>query len=109
MATDLLARGRVPLDIPTLNFIIHHVFLPPRLPQEDDTNSQHLLTMIQVLRDSVSNFMAVERGSAPSVQPALDMLDSFLETSPEADAGKTNMAHRDAVRSVIFDLKDGGE
>jgi len=97
------------MDMPTLNFIIHHVFLPPRLPQEDDTNGQHLLTMIQVLRDSVSDFMAAERGSAPSVQPALDMLDRFLQTSLEADAGKTNMAHRDALRSVISELKDGGE
>ena len=109
MATDLLARVEVPLDMPTLDFIIHHVFLPPRLPQEDDTNSQHPLIMVQVLRDSVSDFMATQRDSGPSMQPTLNMLNRFLETSHNADAGKTKRAHRDALRSLIFELKDGGE
>ncbi len=109
MATDLLARGGSPLDTPTLDFIIHHVFLPPRLPQEDDTNGQHLLAMAQVLRDSVSDFLAAERHSAPSVQPAMDMLDRFLMTNPGQGVSKTNMAHRVMLRSVILDLKDGGE
>ncbi|KAK3374532.1 hypothetical protein B0T24DRAFT_577590 [Lasiosphaeria ovina] len=107
MATDLLARGGIPLDTPTLDFIVHHVFLPPRLPQEVDTDGQHLLAMVQVLRDSVSDFMAVERRSSPSVQPALDMLDQFLGTNPGPGVSKTNTAHRDMLRSVISDLKDG--
>ncbi|KAK0613589.1 hypothetical protein B0T14DRAFT_591458 [Immersiella caudata] len=101
MATDLLAASGMPLDMPTLDFMIHHVFLPPRLPQKDDKNGQHLLTMAQVLRDSVSAFMVAERSSAPSLQPALDMLNRFLRTSPESGAGKTKIVRRDELRSVI--------
>lgn len=109
MAAELLARDGIPLDTPTLDFIIHHVFLPPRLPQEDDTNGQHLLAMVQVLRDSVSDFIAAEPCSAPSVQPALDMLDRFLKTNTEPCVSKSNVAHRVMLHSVILDLKDGGE
>jgi len=94
------------LDMQTIDFIIHHVFLPPRLPQEDDTNAQHLLSMIQVLRDSVSDFVVAEQDSAPSVRPALDMLDRFLKTNPKV--GKANVDDRAILRNVISDLKDGG-
>jgi len=109
MVTDLLARGDVPLDMPTLDFMIHHVFLPPRLPQEDDTNIQHSLTMVQVLRNSVSDFMAAQRDSSDSVQHGLGMLDRFLKTISKAGAGKTKVTNRDALRSVIVELKDGGK
>ncbi|KAK3987282.1 hypothetical protein QBC44DRAFT_127707 [Cladorrhinum sp. PSN332] len=107
MAIDLPAREGVPLDTPTLYFMIHHVFLPPRLPQEDDTNGRHLLAMTQVLRDSISDFMAAECSSSHSLQPALEMLGRFLSTNPGPDLGKTTTAHRDELRSVISNLKDG--
>jgi hypothetical protein len=109
MATYMLARGGMPLDMPTIDFLIHHIFLPPRLPQDDDKDGRHLLAMAQVLRDSVSTFMAAEQSSNPSLQPALDMLNRFLNTSPEADASMTKEARRDALRCAICDLKEGGE
>ncbi|KAK4449026.1 hypothetical protein QBC34DRAFT_351713 [Podospora aff. communis PSN243] len=106
MATGLPASGGKALDMPHLMFIIHHVFLPPQLPQADDTNNQHLLAMVQVLRNSVSAFLAAEPGAAPSVQPALDMIDRFLTASPAVNAGKTDMARRDALRNTITSLED---
>ena len=109
MAIDLPASNGVRLDGPTIDFIIHHVFLPPRLPQEDDTNSQHLLSMTQVLRDSISGFMEAEHRSSPSLQPALEMLGRFLETNPGLGLSQTGIAQRDALRSVISNLKAGGE
>jgi hypothetical protein len=110
MATGLPVRGTMALDMSTLEFIIHHVFLPPRLPQEDDKNNEHLLAMVQVLRNSVSDFLAAETAAAPSVQPALNMLDRFLKTSPAASAGGTDdTAHRDALHCAITGLKDGGK
>ncbi|KAK4160024.1 hypothetical protein QBC43DRAFT_326010 [Cladorrhinum sp. PSN259] len=107
MAIDLRARDEVRLNTPTLEFMIHHIFLPPRLPQEDDTDGQHLLAMAQVLRDSVSKFIAAEHGSSPSLQPVLEMLKRFLRTNPGPDVSKTNAAHRDVLCSVIAGLKDG--
>ncbi|KAK4459473.1 hypothetical protein QBC42DRAFT_299412 [Cladorrhinum samala] len=107
MAIDLPASNGVRLDGPTIDFIIHHVFLPPRLPQEDDTNSQHLLSMTQVLRDSISGFMEAEHRSSPSLQPALEMLGRFLETNPGLGLSQTGIAQRDALRSVISNLKAG--
>ncbi|KAK0715939.1 hypothetical protein B0H67DRAFT_645624 [Lasiosphaeris hirsuta] len=107
MAINLLARDGARLDTPTLDFIIHHVFLPPRLPQEDDTNGQHQLAMAQALCDSISDFMVADHRSSPSLQPALEMLGRFLKTNPGLDLSKTNTPHRAVLRSVISNLKDG--
>lgn len=109
MVIDLPASDGVRLDAPTLNFIIHHVFLPPRLPQEDDTNGKYLLAMAQLLRNSISDFMASECRSSPCLQPALDMLRRFLETNLEPNLSQIKIAQRAALRSVIANLKAGGE
>jgi hypothetical protein len=90
--------------------MIHHVFLPPRLPQEDDMDGRHLLAMVRALRDSVSDFLTAETASLPSVQPALAMLDRFLKTKPRPDGSNTaDTAHLSELRSAITDLKDGGK
>ena len=58
----------------SLNFIIDHVFLPPRLPQEDDANLQGSLDIARLLYNSVLNFLMTGSTSRAAVTPALEML-----------------------------------
>jgi hypothetical protein len=65
----------------SLNFMINHVFLPPRLPQEDDTNPQHLLATVRALRDSVSAFLSMgcsEVRPAPAVGSSTFLVSEIL-------------------------------
>lgn len=103
MALVQLANGRRPPDTDSLNFMIDHVFLPPQLPQEDDTNTTGLLATAQVLRDSISGFLSV---GCNSVRPALEMLERFLETCPRAGLGETDKTN--VLRRIIDGLKNGG-
>ncbi|KAK4119357.1 hypothetical protein N657DRAFT_581720, partial [Parathielavia appendiculata] len=83
-------------DSKALDFMINHVFLPPQLPQEDDSEAGYLNTTIRAFRDSVECFLSAEPSSAPSVRPAVDMLDRLLSTETRG------------MHHVISDLKNGG-
>ncbi len=131
MAITSMAEMAKSPDPGALDFMIDHIFLPPRLPQEDDENSSHTNATIRVLRDSVGSFLSAEPGSAPSVRPAFDMLDRFVKMDTgkmdtgkmdtgKMDTGKMDTGKMDtgrgvdedrevrSVRDIISDLKNGG-
>lgn len=88
----------------SLNFIIDHVFLPPRLPQEDDTNSQGSLDMARLWYNSVLSFLMVDSASRSAVTPALEMLGRFIET-----CGSSKGLDKRILRDIIANLKSGGK
>lgn len=106
MAFTGLAANREGQSLQSLNFMIDHVFLPPQLRQEDDADAQHLLALVQALRDSISGFLSAESGSSTSVRPALQMLERFLKTGPGIGLLATDKAR--LMRSIIAGLKNGG-
>lgn len=114
MALTGLARNSKWLDTASLSFVIDHVFLPPQLPQEDDTSVRHLVATVQILYDSVSGFLLAESSSSHSVQPALQMLERFLKTDhtpdhePDHGSGPNGTDKKHVLRSMIADLKNGG-
>ncbi len=111
MAITSMAEMAKSPDPGALDFMIDHIFLPPRLPQEDDENSSHTNATIRVLRDSVGSFLSAEPGSAPSVRPAFDMLDRFVKMDTgKMDTGRGVDEDREvrSVRDIISDLKNGG-
>ncbi|KAK0643172.1 hypothetical protein B0T16DRAFT_391740 [Cercophora newfieldiana] len=91
------------VNIDALNFMINHVFLPPRLPQTDDTCAEHVQATVQALCDAVSRFLSLGVESQPSVQTVLGMLQRFryLEVSQLGATGN-------GLRNVIANLKHGG-
>ncbi len=86
--------------------MIDHVFLPPRLPQEDDTDPQHVLAMVQALCDSVRRFLSVETTSLSAVQPALKMLEHFLSINLGLDLDGSSESR--ILPDAIANLKQGG-
>ena len=107
MAVAKLSGSRkLLLDPQSLDYMIDHVFLPPQLPQEDDTDAQLSRATIQVLCDSVSRFLLAESASLPAVQPALKMLERFLRVG--RGLGLDEAPETQMLRDTIAPLKDGG-
>lgn len=89
--------------------MIHHVFLPPQLPQKDDTNLEHATYMTRTLCDSVAGFagfLKAESGSCSSLHRALDMLQRFLEIGDGSVSEGVDRAQ--ALCDMIVKLKAGG-
>lgn len=87
----------------SLNFMIDHVFLSPRHPQEDDTIPQGSLDMVRLLYDSVLDFFTTESTSRLAVTPSLEMLGRFRETN-----GSNETFDKQILRDMITNLKSGG-
>ena len=39
-----------------MNYLIHHVFLPPQLPQEDDYSAEHDTALLRAVIDALEDF-----------------------------------------------------
>ncbi|KAK4211357.1 hypothetical protein QBC37DRAFT_389750 [Rhypophila decipiens] len=74
------------LNRDALEFIFHHTFLPPKLPQKEDTNEAHVRALVGTFRDSMEGFLIAEPGSAPAIRPAVAMMDRFIEARSGADS-----------------------
>ncbi|KAK3323063.1 hypothetical protein B0H66DRAFT_515810 [Apodospora peruviana] len=85
----------------SLEFVINHVFLPPKLPQEDDWAASHDHALIGSLRDSSLEFIKVQPDSTTSLAPAIGMLERLLETY------STGVLKKNALSKALSDLKEG--
>ena len=89
--------------------MIHHVFLPPQLPQKDDTNLEYETYMSRTLCDSVAGFagfLKAESSSCSSLHRAQDMLQRFLKTG-DGSVGE-GMDRAKVLSDMIAKLKSGG-
>lgn len=90
----------------SLEFIFHHVFLPPKVPQEDDGAEQHVRAMAQTFGDSISAFLQAEPRFAESMCPALGMIHRFLETIPGSHDAQAD--HIEALCHQVAHLEING-
>jgi hypothetical protein len=64
-----------------LEFFIHHLFLPPRLPQKDDHDAnldKALLQLVVLGLESFANH--VSREKAPTVQRAVESIQFLIDS-----------------------------
>ena len=97
------------MDLPSvsrqaLDFMINHVFLPPQLPQADDTNTEHIGATIRVLCHSVSRFLSLDTALQASMPQVLGMLQRFGDLEALQDGEKEGRLH-----DILSNLRDGGE
>ncbi|KAK7937469.1 uncharacterized protein PG986_014337 [Apiospora aurea] len=84
-------------------YVIHHVFLPPRLPQQDDFRTSSDQALTGAVLDAMEHFKQyVSPEDSAVFQSALDMVCCLSSTRP----GKR--LDRCGVGKVIHDLADGG-
>jgi len=91
----------VPDESPgSLRFLINHVFLPPRLPQKDDTTADNDLALVASLYKSLLKFKELEPTASGALSPAIDMVGRFYRKEATTVA---------TIQENICDLTDGSK
>ncbi|KAK1833383.1 hypothetical protein QBC39DRAFT_424743 [Podospora conica] len=71
----------VPDESPgSLRYVINHVFLPPRLPQTQDTTRENDSALVASLYKSLVEFRDLEPTSWEALTPVIGMVDRFHKT-----------------------------
>ncbi|KAK4182801.1 hypothetical protein QBC35DRAFT_395228 [Podospora australis] len=89
----------------SLEYAIHHVFLPPKIPQEDDTSIEHEHNLISSLLESTRKFPQ-QRPAAEGSQRlrlVIRMLERLLKVKPGLDSSTKGAV----MQQVIRELEDG--
>lgn len=89
--------GQSPGDF---RYVINHVFLPPRLPQEDDTSTDNGFALVATFHNSLLKFRELEPTAAGSLSPAIDMVRRFREKTPTTVA---------TIEENLCTLAEGGK
>jgi hypothetical protein len=89
----------------SLDYAINHVFLPPKCPQQDDTDIEQEHNLINSLLQATKIFSAqCSAADAQRLGPVSRMLDRLLEAKP----GMAGADKKGAMQKMIRDLKNGG-
>lgn len=70
------------IELEALLFQIHHVFLPPELPQKDDTNVSHEKTLVETVYLALQDFQQyfpVDH-QRPELEHCIAMINSMIHT-----------------------------
>ncbi|KAK4175214.1 hypothetical protein QBC36DRAFT_355360 [Triangularia setosa] len=83
-----------------LEFVINHVFLPPKLPQSDDTNATGEAFLICSLLSSLREFSILQPGEATRLQSLMRMVERLLRL-------QTREPKETLTAEILQDLSDG--
>lgn len=85
-----------------LVYILNHVFIPPRLPQEDDHDDNHDIALCRVICDASQRFAGFLSQPQRGLWSTVDqMLQKVLRT--------TEVLGKDILVDNILSLGDGGQ
>ncbi|VBB80720.1 Putative protein of unknown function [Podospora comata] len=86
--------------LPDVEFAIHHVFLPPKVPQSDDTTGTGEAFLIRSFLKSLREFAALQPEEATRLQPLVRMIERLLRL--HIDESKQQV-----TTEVLHELSDG--
>jgi len=89
----------------SLQYLINHVFLPPKLPQSDDAHIESEHALVQSLLDSLQDFGVLVPESRPGIRRATRMLEDLVRLQPGVD----DVDKLKTYQKLIAGLKDGGK
>ncbi|KAK4182710.1 hypothetical protein QBC35DRAFT_546309 [Podospora australis] len=87
----------------SLEYMINHVFLPPRLPQQEDTNIDHEHQLIRSFCASLQDFWTWQPDDESRLSGAFRMLSRLLQVEP----GLHGSEKQNTVENILRDLTDG--
>jgi hypothetical protein len=88
----------------SLEFIINHVFMPTRLPQEDDKSYGQESALCQfVLATAMDFFRQLSEAEQRLWRPALTMLDNLTRFSDDSAFDKESLRH------ALSRMRSGGD
>jgi hypothetical protein len=89
-----------PPSLEDLRYVLNHVFLPPKLPQEDDHNVDHDVVLCRLAYKA-----SLEFGTRLSPQRKWSTVTKMLENLLES----TQLLNNDVLFANILRLRDGGQ
>lgn len=74
--------GQPAISVDGLEFIIHSVFLPPQLPQQDDSEPERDQALAKVVLQSLARFAATggHAKASDSAAPLIKMLENIIRS-----------------------------
>lgn len=98
-------EGRTAPSAGSLQYIIHHVFLPPKLPQKSDAGPDHDRALTKHVLQALEHFEAI-RGQ-PQANVASPLLIRMLKNMIESRNWKGGLT-QDAVECQMSAMKNTG-
>jgi hypothetical protein len=87
-----------------MEYMIYHVFLPPKLPQEDDFNQQYEMILLETISDALQKFEAVTGGGIKGIIDMMGSLRNMLDESGAISEWKLENALRELSEKGMFSL-----
>ena len=82
---DSATSNRTPLA--AIIYMIHHIFLPPKLPQEDDFDPQHEKILLNTVGDTLRTFKAAAGyGQRDIIESVSAMMENLKIVRDESGA-----------------------
>jgi hypothetical protein len=85
-----------------LEYVVRHVFLPPQLPQEDESGSKNDRLLTQLVKDTLESAAALSSVQCPWASLST-MMNVMLDDNGD-DAISTSV-----LNSALVSLKDKGD
>jgi hypothetical protein len=92
----------MPLSLKDILYILNHVFLPPKLPQEDDTETDSDIALCHLVYQASREFVGF-------LSPPQQQQWSVVKTMLKALLKTTQVLDKDELAESISRLKEGGE
>ena len=105
MPPTTLGKGNALKATESLEYLINHVFLPPKTPQEDDMAIEQEHNLISSLLSSVKKF---SKASSATESKALGRVVRMLERLLQIRPGLQDIKKTYVMKNVIGELKHGG-
>lgn len=97
MAEPVLNDASSGLSSQMLEYIFHHVFLPPQLPDGDDASPANELCLIELVRDCLIEFLP---RADPSYHEAIKCAAALMKNTQTATS-YDGYLQEDGVRAVL--------
>jgi hypothetical protein len=105
MATSASSSGSKSTGAGFLEYQINHVFLPPKLPQEDDMDIRQENLLVSSLLESTRDF---SRECSPSESLHLGRVIGMLEQLLKMKPGLDSSTKESVMQEAIEELSEGG-
>ena len=89
------------LSAPTLEYLFHHMFLPPKLPGGDDTSVTHEADLIDYVLKSLSEYLQeTELSCHRAIRAAMSMMEN-MKAGRDDEGFLREVVLRDTLRNIL--------
>ena len=105
MSDEPASTGEGQMEISDLQYLINHVFLPPKLPQQDDSSFENDINLLVACEDAIDRFINhLQSSKHEKLLACRKMILKMHESrNPRGDLSP------EKIDEVLKSMSDGGE